>query len=427
MDTRVETLGGRKATLSATGLEALRDRLEGEAILPAHPEYEEARTVWNGMIDRRPGLIVRCRSVDDVRAAVAFGTRHDLLLAVRGGGHSIAGHGVCDDGLVVDCSRMRDVKVDPEARVARVGPGAIWRDVDGASGAHGLAVPGGLVSSTGVAGLTLGGGFGWLSRAHGLTCDNLLAADVVTAAGDLVRASRRQNADLFWALRGGGGNFGIVVSFEFRLHPVDEVFAGPVLHRLDDAPEVLRAYRGIVAEATRRLRELGDPLVDLVQRRPYTEWQQFSDASWEPGYRDYWKADYLDGLSDGALATLLEFGRSLPTALSDFKVAHFEGAVARAPNGGTAFPHRDAPFVLNINARWEDPAADEGHIGWTREFHRAMQPYTTGGTYVNFLGEEGKRRVRSAYGDASERLAAVKGRYDPDNRFRVNQNVAPAR
>ena len=471
VDTHLETLDGRETELSATEIGDLRDRIDGQTIFPTHPEYDEARTVWNGMIDRRPGLIARCESVDDVRSAVRFAARHDLLLAVRGGGHSVAGHGVCDDGLVVDCSPMRDVEVDPDARIARVGPGATWADVDGAAGEHGLAVPGGLVSSTGVAGLTLGGGFGWLSRAHGLTCDNLVSADVVTPGGDLIRAGREEHPELFWALRGGGWNFGVVVSFEFRLHPVSEVFAGPVLHRLDDAPDVLREYREIVsdapdeltcyllfrhappapavpddargepalalvvfwcgdpergAEATRPLRALGDPLADLVQRRPYTEWQQFSDESWEPGYRDYWKADYLEGLSDGALATLVEFGRSLPTSLSDFKVAHFEGTVARPPDGGTAFPHRDAPFVLNINTRWEEPAADEGHIAWTREFHRAMHPHTTGGTYVNFLGDEGEGRVRSAYGDAYERLAAVKRRYDPNNRFRMNQNVEPA-
>lgn len=471
METQIEMLGGTEISLSAAQIGTFAGRMEGATILPRDPAYDEARAVWNGMIDREPGLIARCESVSDVQAAVRFAGDHDLLVAVRGGGHNVAGHAVCDGGLVVDCSRMRSVEVDPDDRVARVGPGATWADVDEATGTHGLAVPGGLVSSTGVAGLTLGGGFGWLSRAHGLTCDNLLSAEVVTADGDRVRAGPDENTDLFWALRGGGGNFGVVVSFDFRLHPVDDVVAGPVMHDLEDAPEVLRGYRELVdgapdeltcyllfraapaapflpeeiqgepalalvicwcgapdagLEATRPLRELGDPLADMVERRPYAEWQTFTDDKWEPGYRDYWKAEYLEGLDGDAISTLVSHARSLPTPLSDFKVAHFGGAVSRVPDEATAYPHRDAPFLLNINTRWEDPERDDEHTAWTRDVHRAVQPFATGGTYVNFLGEEGEGRIRAAYGDSYDRLAAVKRRYDPENRFRVNQNIEPA-
>lgn len=451
-------------------IDTFATKLEGDLVTPGSDRYDDARSVWNGMIDRRPALIARCLTPGDVVTAVDFARQRDLLIAVRGGGHNVAGHGTCDDGLVLDLSPMDAVSVDPRKRTARVQGGAVWAQVDDATTPHGLAVPNGLVSTTGVGGLTLGGGFGWISRAHGLTCDNLLSAQVVTADAETLTASDRENPELFWALRGGGGNFGVVTELEFALHPVGKVLAGLVIHPLDRATSVLRSYRDIVRKApdeltcyllfrpapaapflpeevhgepilalvicalgdpdsaeaaARPLRELGDPLADVVSRRPYVEWQRFSDANWEPGYRDYWKADYLTGLPDAALDTLVEHAATLPTPHSDFKIAHFEGAVGRPSPSATAFPHRDAPFVLNVNARWEDPAEDGEHIAWARRLYEAMQPFASG-VYVNFLGDEGEERVRQAYGENYQRLARIKADYDPKNLFRMNQNIEPA-
>ena len=451
-------------------IETFARQLEGALVTPGSEGYDDARAVWNGMIDRRPALVVRCAEIADVQAAVAFTREQDLPLAVRGGGHNVAGHGTCDDGLVIDLSPMHQVTVDPSRRPARVQGGALWAQVDDATTEHGLAVPNGLVSTTGVGGLTLGGGFGWISRKYGLTCDNLLSARVVTADGELITANDRENPELFWGLRGGGGNFGVVTEFEFGLHPVEDVLAGLVIHPLDRAGSVLRGYREIVREApdeltcyllfrpappapflpeevhgepilalvicavgdeetaeaaAQHLRELGEPLTDGVSRRPYVEWQRFSDANWEPGFRDYWKANYLTGLPDAALDTLVEHAATLPTSMSDFKVAHFEGAVGRVSSSATAFPHRDAPFVLNVNARWENPAKDDEHVAWTRGLYEAMQPFARG-VYVNFLGDEGDERVRQAYGTNYERLTRLKAEVDPDNVFRKNQNIEPA-
>ncbi len=450
----------------------LANQLNGRLIEPDDTDYDPARSVWNGMIDKKPALIARCRDAADVVQAVNFARKNDQLIAVRGGGHNIAGHGVCDEGLVIDLSGQRAVRVDPDARKAWVEPGATWADLDAETQRFGLAVPGGLVSSTGVAGLTLGGGFGWLSRKFGLTCDSLTAAEVVTAEGRMLRAGDTENTDLFWALRGGGGNFGVVTSFEFDLHEVGpQVLSGKLFYRLEDAPAVLRHYREALAgipdelscyilfrqappapflpeeihgrtilalamcyagdpeageQATRVFRDFGRPLADKVARRPYTEFQQITDGKWQPGYRDYWKSDYLPGLSDEAIATMIRFARDLPTPMTDFKVPHFEGAISRIPNSATAFPHRKAPFAIAINTRWEDSADDEEHIAWTRRFTDAMQAFTTGGVYANFLGDEGQQRVRDAFGANYERLAAIKAQYDPDNFFCLNQNIQPA-
>lgn len=446
-------------------------QLKGKLISPEDGYYDEARSVWNGMIDKRPSLIARCRGVVDVMNAVNFARNNDLTAAIRGGGHNIAGHAVCDGGLVIDLSQMRSVRVDPQAKTARVGPGAVWADLDRETQAFGLAVPGGLVSSTGVAGLTLGGGFGWLSRKYGLTCDNLLSADVVTAEGRFLKASATENADLFWALRGGGGNFGAVTSFEFELHEVGPtLLSGLLLYRLEDAPAVIRHYRKVIAdapdelscyllfrpaprapflpedvhgrpilalvmcyagdseageEATRPLRDFGQPLADKVAPRPYTKFQQISDANWQPGFRDYWKAEYLRGLSDEAIDTLVHFAGTIPTTMTDFKIAHFEGAISRIPGDATAFPHRKAPFVININTRWKNPKEDKSNIAWTRKFFDAMQTFSTGGTYVSFLGEEGPQRIQAAFGDNYQRLVEIKNKYDPRNFFRLNQNIKP--
>lgn len=451
---------------------AFAGRLRGELVVPDSAAYDEARAVWNGMIDKRPALVARCTDTADVVAAVDFARDHGLLLALRGGSHNVAGHATCDGGLVADLSPMNGVRVDPEASTVRVDGGALWSDVDAATAPHGLAVPAGLVSATGVAGLILGGGFGWLARRYGLTCDHLLSAEVVTADGAVLTASEDEHPDLFWALRGGGGNFGAVTEFEFRARRVPEVTAGLVIHRLEDAAEVIREYRRVVYEAAdsltcyllfrpappapfvpqelhgrpilalvlcalgepeeaealaRPLRDIGDPVADIVTRRPYSAWQSFSDANWQPGWRDYWKADYMSSLPDEAVDILVAHAAELPTTVSDFKVAHFEGAIARVPTDATAFPHRDAPHVFALNTRWKDPAQDAEMIAWSRSFHAAMKPFGTGGVYVNFVGDdEGEDRVHQSFGPNYPRLAQIKAAYDPKNLFRVNQNIRPS-
>jgi FAD/FMN-containing dehydrogenase len=441
------------AATSETPLE-LR-RLPGDVVLPGDAGYDAARAVWNASIDRRPAAIVRCRRPADVVAAVRFARAHDLPIAVRGGGHNVAGLAVCDGGVVIDLSGLRGAVVDPHRRIARVQPGATWGDLDAATQRHALAAPGGLVSMTGVAGFTLGGGLGWLTRRYGPACDCLLGAEVVTADGEVVAA----DAELLWGLRGGGGNFGVVTRFDLRLHPVGPiVLAGPRAYPLDRRPDVLDAFRAITASASEELAtllvvrhappapwlppavhgrpvamlvlcatgarrvpaaldELGPPLADALREQPYVEFQRLFDAGSQPGLHNYWKAEYLDGLRD--------LPAHFTSSLSDIKVLHLGGAMARGEE--SAFGHRDARFVLNVNARWRDPAESERHIAWAREAWLRMRPCSAGGTYVNFLGDEGHDRVRAAYGDATyARLVALKRRYDPDNAFRVNQNIDPS-
>lgn len=448
----------------------LGDGFGGEVITPDDPGYEEGRRVWNASIDRRPALVAQPRSVDDVRAAVRAGREHDLPIAVRGGGHSVAGHGTCDDGLVIDLSAMRGVEVDAERRRARVGPGAVWRDVDPVTQEHGLAVTGGLISSTGVAGFTLGGGIGWLQRAFGLACDNLVAAEVVTASGDVVRTD--DDPELLWGLRGGGGNFGVVTSFELVLHPVGpEVMAGMIAWPGERAPEVARFFRDHLPEAPRELtlglvmrlappapflapqahgrpmvaiagmhagsvedgerafapvKALGSPLADLIAPRPYVEMQSMQDAAWEPGAQNYWKAEYLSGLPDAAIDVLAEYLATITSPISDFKMPYLLGAVADVDEDDSAYGHRDAPLILNINARWQDPPEPEPHIAWTRGLWEAMQPHSAGGGYTNFMGADEGDRVAEAYGPGKlSRLVELKRRYDPDNIFRLNHNIDP--
>jgi FAD/FMN-containing dehydrogenase len=406
-----------------------------------------------------------------VAAAVGFAAEHALLVSVRGGGHNIAGNAVCDGGLMIDLSAMRDVRVDAARRIAHVGPGATLGDVDRATQAHGLAVPAGINSTTGIAGLTLGGGFGWLSRSLGLTIDNLLSADVVTAAGTRVRASAAENPDLFWGIRGGGGNFGVVTSFEFRLHPVGpEVLAGLVVHPLAAAPGVLRFYREFLKAAPDRfacwftmrkapplpflapewhgreilalamcyagpldegervakpLRSFGTPIADVVSPHPFTAWQAVLDPLLTPGMRNYWKShDFID-LSDGLIDTLVESASDIPDPQTEIAFAQLGGAIGRVPAEATAYSHRDAQFVLNVHGRWADPAKDEACIGWARKVFQATAPFATGGVYVNFLTQEEQGRVPAAYGGNYERLVALKQKYDPTNLFRVNQNIGP--
>lgn len=467
----LRTSGGSPAVIDADYGEHLAN-LTGSLLTPDSPGYDEARTIWNAMIDRRPGLIVRCATAEDVARAIRFARAHDLLVAVRGGGHNIAGNAVCDGGLMIDLSPMRTVRVDQAARTAVVGPGCTLGDVDRTTQAYGLALPLGVNSTTGISGLTLGGGFGWLSRRLGLTIDSLLSAEVATAEGKIVRASASEHPDLFWGIRGGGGNFGVVTSFEFRLHPVGpEVLAGLVVHPLGAAKDVLRYYREFVPttpealacwfvmrlapplpflppewhgkpilalamcwsgdvkvgeRVTAPLRQFGSPLADVVAPNPFADWQTALDPLLTPGFRNYWKShDFLE-LSDGLIDVLVSHAERIPDPNTEIAYAQVGGAISRVPADATAYGHRDAQYVMNVHGRWTDPDRDEACIGWARDLFRAAAPFATGGVYVNFLTGDESDRVRAAYGANYERLVALKDRYDPTNLFRLNQNIRPS-
>ena len=448
--------------LPNTAITHLAKRFAGTVIRPGDADFDQARRVWNGMINKTPVLIARCASVEDVRAAVEFARAHELRVAVRGGGHSVAGHGTCDDGLVIDLSLLRAVQVDPDARLAVVQPGLNWGDLDRATQAHALAVTGGIVSATGVAGLTLGGGLGWLMRKHGLTADNLLSAELVTADGKVLRASAEENPELFWGLKRAGANFGIVTEFCFRLHPVGPiVLAGWVLYPQEKATEVLRFYRDYAAtapdeltsivilrrlphlpklppflrgmpvigiavchagvieageRAVQPLRAFGPPLVDGIALKPYTTHQTMFDAAQPPGRHNYWKTAYLSELSDAAIDVIVDGARRMTSPLSVLAVYQLGGAARLG----------DAAFCLNAAATWTEPTESPRHISWTREFWAAIEPCSAAGAYVNFLGEEGRERTRSAFGESHDRLVALKNAYDPDNFFRLNQNIEPS-
>src|SRR5262245_22380444 len=449
----------------------------GELIAPDHDHYDAARAVWNGTVDRRPRLIARCRGTADVAAAVRFARDHDLDVAVRGGGHNVAGTAVCDDGIVIDLSAMNTVSVDPLRRIAHVQGGALWGDVDHETQAHGLATTGGIVSHTGVGGLSLGGGLGWLMRKHGLTVDNLMAAEVVTAEGQVVRASANDHADLFWALRGGGGNFGVVSSFRFALHPVGPtVLAGPVFWAAEDTVDVLRFYREFVADApdelgniirlgtipplpgiseelvfrpaigvascyagpvedgeraVRALREFGTPLVDLVGPTRYVDHQCGIDDTVPHGWHYYWKATDLTGLSDRVIDLVAGHAYSARSPRSYAAMFHLGGAVARAPREATAYSGRDVDHNIIIDAVWlpeQRVSIGGAETAWAREFLDALHPHRAG-VYVNFLdSDDDPGRVHEAYGgDTYQRLAAVKAKYDPENVFHNNRNIQPGR
>jgi FAD/FMN-containing dehydrogenase len=469
---RIKTRTGATKSVSARSVAGFADAFRGQLVLPDSPDYDSARKIWNATVDRRPAVIVRCTTALDVVQTVRFADEHDLLLAVRGGGHNVAGNSVCDDGLVLDLSHMRAVRVDPGRRTVTVEGGVTLGELDAQTQRFGLATPLGINSTTGVAGLTLGGGFGWLSRKLGLTIDNLQSADVVTADGKQVKASPSDDAELFWAIRGGSGNFGVVTSFELGLHPIGpEVYAGLVIHPINAANEVLRAYRDIAARAPDELacwfvlrqapplpflapewhgkeivvlalcwsgpraaaeeicrapRGLGRPIADVVGPAPYTAWQQVLDPLLQPGQRNYWKTHNFKEVSDGLIDTLAEQARRLPDPQTEIAVAHLGGAINRVAPDATAYPHRDVEFVMNVHGRWGDPAKDEACIGWARELHRATASYATGGAYVNFLTQDDQERVYAAYGANHARLERLKRRYDPDNRFRLNHNVQPA-
>ncbi|HEY1514543.1 MAG TPA: FAD-binding oxidoreductase [Gaiellaceae bacterium] len=456
-----------------TATVSLRGRFRGELIMPGDTTYDERRAVWNGAIDRRPSLIARCSGVRDVQEVVRFAREGELLVSVRGGGHNIAGLAVWDDAVMIDVSALRTVRVDPRRRTARAHGGALWGDYDYETQVYGWASPGGLNSTTGIAGFTLGGGFGWLSRLYGLACDNLLEADVVGADGELIRAAPDENADLFWGLRGGGGNFGIVTSFEYRLHPVGpNVLCGMLFFAEEQIADVLRVvrefgpaaprqlfvavtlriapsapflpqavhgtkviavgclYAGSIEEGERVLKPLRrsvEPIAETIEPRRYTVWQQALDANWTRGFDNYWKAEYLASLSDEVIEVVVEHFGALTSPLSDIKIGVLGGgAIADVPSEESAYTHRAAPFILNINTRWDD-GEDERHIAWTRDFWEAARPFSAGGVYVNFLGQEGAGRVLEAYGaEKFERLVALKRRFDPTNFFRINQNIPPS-
>jgi len=445
---------------------------QGDLIRPGDAGYDQARRLWNGAIDRRPALIARCANADDAAVALAHARETGAPVTVRGGGHNVGGWALADSGVAIDFSRMREVQADSQRRRGRVQPGALWGDFDAATQASGLGAPAGIVTRTGVAGLTLGGGFGWLSRRFGLVSDNLVSAELLLASGEQVRASEADHPDLFWAIRGGGGNFGIVTEFEFQLHPVDaEVLAGPIFHTANRAREVLRFYRDFIQDAPdelsvyvslrtapeldwvpadlrgtavvallpfysgnldegqrllRPLRSFGPPAADLVQRKPYTAHQALFDATVPHGWGYYWKSHYLPPLTDAAIDTIAGHAWQKSSTASYTLLFHLGGQIARLPGDYSAASGRDARHALVINAAWTEGGPSHPDIAWCRGTFRAMEPYSTGGVYVNFVhNDEGEARVRAAYGPRYERLAHLKARYDPGNVFRGNQNIAP--
>ena len=473
MELQAITNGGAEAVLEVPVIEAFAARLHGELLRPGGEGYEKARRVWNGMIDRRPALIARASSVADVINAVNFARENDLLIAVRGGGHNVAGTGTVDGGLLIDLSRMKGIKLDPERRTARVEPGVTIGGLDRKTQAFGLAAPMGVVSETGIAGLTLGGGLGWLRRKHGLSSDNLIAVDVVTADGRFVTASEEENRELFWGIRGGGGNFGVVTCFEFRLHPVgpevmfsfvfypggrtkevlrfmneymahapDEVSPVAVLGRIPEAemfPEerqgeqfvaVLGMYAGEVEEGERvlkPLRELGEPISDISGPMPYVEAQKILDEDYPNGGRYYWKSVNVGSLDDETMEALIARAEAAPSPHSTIDVWYQGGAMGRVGAGDTAFGERAAPVLLGIEANWEAPQEDEANVAWARESVSGMRRFSDGGMYLNFPGflEEGQALMRDAYGENYGRLVALKNEHDPANLFRFNQNIEP--
>ena len=459
-------------SMTTTAFDQLVQSLRGELILPDHPEYDAARRVYNGMIDRHPAAIARCRDAADVRACVEFARDRSIELAIRGGAHNAAGLGVWDDALVIDLSAMRSVTLSPIDGTVRVDPGCTWADVDHATVAFGLAVPAGFVGSTGVSGLTLGGGVsGYLGRRYGLTVDNLVSADVVLADGSFVTASESSHPELFWALRGGGGNFGVVTSFTFRSHPVGEngiVYAGPVLYDIDDTAEVMRWYRefepaqpedlsgwiGLITippappfpeslwgrkscaivwcysgphdradETLEPVRSFGSPLVVGIQAMPYSKLTTAFDALYPAGLEWYWRADFFNQITDEAIEIHRAFGARLPTGHSTMHLYPIDGAAARVPSSATAFAYRDGGWAGVIVGVDPDPANREAITSWTKDYFEALHPTSAGGGYVNFLMEEGQDRVKASYRDNYARLAQVKRRYDPHNLFHVNQNI----
>ena len=447
----------------------LKDKVKGEIVLPGDPNYNEVREIWNAMIDRRPAVIIQCAEADDVPHAISYARDNGLEISVRGGGHNIAGSALCNNGVMIDFSKMTAVKVDAQKKRAYVEPGATLGDFDKAIQAHGLATPVGINSTTGIAGLTLGGGFGWLTRKYGMTVDNLISAKMVTADGRKIQVSEDENADLFWAIRGGGGNFGVVTQFEFALYPVGpEILAGLLVFPIDQAKQVLEKYREFVKSAPEELsiwvvlrkapplpflpvavhgkevvvlaifyagdiaegekfidplRSFGDAYGEHVGAQPYVQWQQAFDPLLTPGARNYWKSHNFIELSDGALDSIIEFVGKIPFPQCEIFLGLIAGAANRVSSNAMAYGHRDAKFVLNVHGRWDEAAQDEIGIAWARAFFKASAPYASAGAYVNFMTEDEGDRVAAAYGVNYARLKQVKKKYDPKNIFHNNQNI----
>jgi FAD/FMN-containing dehydrogenase len=452
------------------GIDQLREQVHGEVTTPDDAGYEQARRVYNAMIDRRPAAVVRCANTGDVVAAVLFAREHQLDVAVRGGQHSVPGFGTCDGGVVVDLSGMRGVRVDPAASTARAEGGATWGDFNAATHAFGLATTGGIISTTGVGGLTLGGGIGYLARGYGLSCDNLISADVVTADGRFLVASEDENDDLFWALRGGGGNFGVVTSFEFRVHPVKDIYGGPMFFELDDAGAVLRFFREFIADAPEELGafpafQIAPPLPFIPEDRhgdtflamvacwagpldqgeralqpfhdlapvvaehlgpmPYPALNSAFDALVPPGLQHYWKANFVTELTDQAIEAHLAHGPKVPAVNSTVHIYPINGACHRVAPDATAFAYRDATFATVIAGMWPDPAQNEANVSWVRDYYDATAPLSEEGGYVNFMADDDQDRIKANYRGNFERLVGIKRKYDPDNLFHLNQNIRP--
>lgn len=471
MSVTLKTLSGGTRELASEALAALAGGLRGALIAPDEAGYDVSRTIWNGMIDRRPGLVIRALGTGDIQMAVNFARDNDLLMAVRAGGHQIAGLAVIDGALLLDLSQMRSVHVDAARRRVHVDPGALLGDMDRETQLYGLAVPSGVNSTTGISGLTLGGGFGWITRKFGMTVDNLISAELVTADGQLRHVSAEENPDLFWAIRGGGGNFGVVAAFEFQAHPLGpEVMSGLIVHPFAEARELLQEFRGIcdrapdeltvwavmrkapplpflpepwhgrevlifgacyagdMAEgeaAMAELRGLGAPIADVISPHPFAGWQAAFDPLLTPGARNYWKSHDFTALSDAAIDEILAAAADLPDPASEVFIAHVGGAMARVASDATAFPQRQAHFTMNVHTRWEDPAKDRACIGWARDLFDATAPHAAGSVYVNFIPDDEPGRLAEAYGGNLARLAEIKARHDPGNLFRANHNIAP--
>ncbi|MGE3270902.1 MAG: FAD-binding oxidoreductase [Chloroflexota bacterium] len=472
-DTRTQQqtgAAGQTQQLSQDAVAAFEQQLRGRLVRPSDPDYNDVRKVYNAMIDRHPALIAECADAADVIAGVNFARQQDMLLAVRGGGHNGGGLGVCDAGLVIDLSRMRGVRVDPQQATVVAEGGSLWKDVDHATHPFGLAVPSGIIGTTGVAGLTLGGGTGNLTRTYGLTIDNLLAVDIVLADGSLVTASEQEHQDLFWAVRGGGGNFGVVTAFHFRGRPVSTIVGGPTLWPLDQAPRVMSWFRDFMPQATEQLngyfvfmtvppvpqfpqelhlqkmcavlwcyvgqqdqadavfapiKAFGPPAVYGVQEMPFPMLQSAFDELYPPGLQWYWRADFVNELSDSAIAEHVRWAQRLPTMHSSMHMYPMTGAPQRVGRHDTAFSYRDANWSEVIVGVDPDPAKAPEITSWTKEYWEAVHPYSAGGAYVNFMMDEGQERVQATYRDNYQRLVRVKNRYDPTNLFRVNQNIMP--
>jgi len=469
---KVMKLGGDTVSVDATAVKELARGLQGDLLVPGMPDYDSSRAIWNAAIDHHPAVIVRCAGTDDVTRAMRFAERQNAALSVRGGGHNAVGFAVAEAGVMIDLSRMADVSVDADARTARAGGGALVANYDAATHQLGLASTGPIISTVGLGGYTLGGGIGWLHRKLGLGCDNLVSAEVVTADGATLTASATENSDLFWALRGGGGNFGVATSLQFRLSPVNDVVAGLIFHRLEDLPKVAAFVRDYMAHAPDELglwllmrkapalaalpnqmhgrpvvaiavcyagsdgagdqvvapvRRFGNPLIDLVKLRPYPEWQGALDDAWGNGFRNRWVGHHLADLTDAAAETLLEHVSKVPSPFTDTKLATMCGAVARVGENETACGFRDSKYALVIQARWQSAADDAAQLAWTQDFFEAMKAHSTGRVNVNFVADEGDARVADAYNpQVLARLRAIKAKYDPRNLFRLNQNIRPA-